>query len=190
MQTLYFDVAECPNGTLDLADRHRLDGNKDTGILLGASFISESGIAVYDEEDPGNIKGWNFNCGHIDANCPATMTNAKSLFSAAAEDLGDGSSADEGVVYTLVKPFIHPRRFSIMYIEFALANIGIDIDEFWSWLESIEVAPGITARRAWDRANDLSEDFAGFDSYFSLAKQHLGLTDAQAEMILESCIAK
>ena len=194
MQTLYFDVAECPTGTLDAAARHRLDGDATTGTLFGATLIAAAGEAVRGEpaegEEEGPVVGYNFNAGHVDANCAATFSNATALFAKAAQDLGDGSSADESVVYALVKPLIKPRRFSIMYIEFALADAGVDIEAFWSWLETIQVKPGITAKRSWDRANDLSEDFEGFDTYFAVAKDRLGLTDAQAERILEKCIAK
>lgn len=188
MQTLYFDVAECPTGSLSKQERHILDGDSGIGNLFGATLISETGVPVIGD-DGETVVGYNFSAGHADANCQANFSNAIAIFEKAAADLGDGSSADEDVVCSIVKKFMKPRMFSIMYIEFSLAEIGVDMSSFWGWLETIQIKPGITAKRAWDRANVLSDGFEGFNTYLSLAKQRLGLSDATAERILERCVS-
>lgn len=133
--------------------------------------------------------GWNFKAGRVDANCDATLANANALFAKAAEDLGDGSAADAETVYALVKPFIKPRTFSKLRLEMALANLGL-IAALDAWLASIELEPGYTAARAWNTANDISEDFPNYSQYLAAAKAQFGITDAQAEAILEQCVVK
>jgi len=135
------------------------------------------------------VVGWNFRAGRVDANCDATLANANALFAKAAEDLGDGIAADTETVYALVKPLIKPRTFRKIIIELALAEAGL-LPTLDAYLASIELKPGYTATRAWNTANDISEEFPNYDTFFAAAKSALGLTDAQAEAILAKCIAQ
>ena len=189
MQTLYFDVAECPTGTLSGAERYRIDAS--SGKLFGVTFIAGNGVAVH--EDPEDVEsavtGYNFNAGHTDSNCEISLSNAMQLFVMAAADLGSGETPDQDIVYSLVKPFIGGRTFSRMYLEIAIAGAGL-LNALDAYLASFEVSPGYSAARAWDRANVIREEFPGFDSYFAAAKKALGITDAQAEAILEQGVVK
>lgn len=191
MQTLFLGVADCPTGKLAQTERYRLDAAK--GRIFGATLIAAEGEAVADkpgEDDEGSlVSGYNFNAGHVDANCPTTLANATSLFGLAAADLGSGETPDPEIVYALVKPHIKPRTFSKLYLELALAELGL-IDALDAWLASFEVKPGYTAARAFDRANDISEVFPGFDKFFAAAKRQFGITDAQAESILAQCVVE
>ena len=75
------------------------------------------------------------------------------------------------------------RTFSRLYIEMAVAKLGL-IDQFDALLNNIELAPGYTAHRAFERANDISEDFPGFWEYVEQLRQALGLTMEQVNAIL------
>ena len=65
----------------------------------------------------------------------------------------------------------------------AVAKLGL-IDQFDALLNNIELAPGYTAHRAFERANDISEDFPGFWEYVEQLRQALGLTMEQVNAIL------
>lgn len=190
MQTLFLSVADCPTGTLSGAARYVLDAKDNR--LLGATLIAAQGEPVTNEPeaegDEPTVIGYNFNAGHIDANCPATLGNALALFGKASEDLGSGDTPDADIVYDLVRPLIKPRVFRKIMIELALAEAGI-LPALDAYLASIELKPGYTAARAWNTANELSEDFPNYDQYFAAAKKALGISDAQAEAILEKCVA-
>lgn len=189
MQTLFLSVADCPTGKLAQTERYRLDAAE--GRIFGATLIAAEGEAVADEPAGDGaeslVSGYNFRVGHTDANCPATLANATALFAAAALDLGTSETPDAETVYALVKPFIKPRTFSKLRLEIALAQMGL-LATLDAWLSSFEVAPGYTAARAFATAQDISEDFAGFDTFFAAAKQQFGITDAQAESILAQCV--
>ena len=58
----------------------------------------------------------------------------------------------------------HGRVFSRLYIELAVAKLGL-IEQFDALLKSIEIEPGYTAYRAFERANEISEDFPHFNEY-------------------------
>ena len=75
------------------------------------------------------------------------------------------------------------RIFSRLYIEMAVAKLGL-IDQFDALLKNIEIAPGYTAYRAFERANDISEDFPGFSEYVEQLRQALGLTMEQVQAVL------
>lgn len=75
------------------------------------------------------------------------------------------------------------RVFSRLYIEMAIAKLGL-IDQFDALLKRIELAPGYTAYRAFERANDISEDFPGFRDYLSQIQHELNITNEQVEAIL------
>ena len=79
----------------------------------------------------------------------------------------------------------HARVFSRLYLELAIAKLGL-IDRFDAFLKTIEIAPGYSAYRAFERANEISEDFPGFDEYLQGIKTEFGLTDQQVESVLES----
>ena len=190
MQILFLSAADCPTGTLSGAARYVLDAKDNR--LLGATLMAAQGEPVTNEpEAEGSVPtviGYNFNAGHIDANCPATLDNALALFGKASEDLGSGDTPDTDIVYDLVRPLIKPRVFRKIMIELALAEAGI-LPALDAYLASIELKPGYTAARAWNTANELSENFPNYDQYFAAAKKALGISDAQAEAILEKCVA-
>lgn len=79
----------------------------------------------------------------------------------------------------------HGRIFSRLYLEIAIAKLGL-IDRFDAFLKTIEIAPGYSAYRAFERANEISEDFPRFNEYLQSIKTEFGLTDQQVESILES----
>ena len=80
-----------------------------------------------------------------------------------------------------------PRVFSRLYLEIAIARLGI-IDQFDALLKSIEIEPGYTAYRAFERANEISESFPNFNQYVASIKTALGLTDEDVEEVLSSSV--
>ena len=46
----------------------------------------------------------------------------------------------------------------------AVAKLGL-IEQFDNLLKNIEIEPGYTAYRAFERANEISEDFPSFNRY-------------------------
>ncbi len=77
------------------------------------------------------------------------------------------------------------RIFSKLYIEMAVAKLGL-IEQFDNLLKNIEIEPGYTAYRAFERANEISEDFPSFNRYLQTIKTKFGLTDQQVEDVLTS----
>lgn len=71
----------------------------------------------------------------------------------------------------------------------AIARLGL-IDQFDNLLKNIEIAPGYTAYRAFERANDISEDFPGFVEYVEQIRQSLGLTMEQVQAVLNEAEMK
>ena len=81
------------------------------------------------------------------------------------------------------------KIFSRLYLEMAIARLGL-IDQFDALLKGIELAPGYTAYRAFERANDISEDFPGFAGYVEQIRQALGLTMEQVQAVLDEAEMK
>lgn len=79
------------------------------------------------------------------------------------------------------------RVFSRLYLEIAIAKLGL-IDQFDTLLKNIEIEPGYTAYRAFERANEISEDFPHFNEYIQTIKTSLGLTDQQIEQVLQQAV--
>lgn len=79
------------------------------------------------------------------------------------------------------------RIFSRLYLEIAIAKLGL-IEQFDALLKSIEIEPGYTAYRAFERANQISEDFPHFNEYLQTIKTSLGLTDQQVEAVLSQSV--
>ena len=81
-----------------------------------------------------------------------------------------------------------PRRvFSRLYLELAIAKLGL-IEQFDALLKSIEIEPGYTEYRAFERANEISERFPHFDEYIEVIKRELELTDQQVEEVLSASV--
>lgn len=82
-----------------------------------------------------------------------------------------------------------PRTFSILRLETAIFQMGLTT-AFDAFLDSQTVTnehgQTVPLRRFYDRANDLREDHPLFAQYFAAAKTALGITDEQAEAILEA----
>ena len=88
-------------------------------------------------------------------------------------------------VYTLViDPPAEPIRYSKLRLYAALVDAGL-WDALESWLETQTIG-GINAYTAFSLAQNLSNDYPGWDGYLAQIKSVLGLTDAQAEAILEA----
>ncbi len=88
--------------------------------------------------------------------------------------------------YIPTQPMLpHGRVFSRLYLELAIAKLGL-IDQFDALLKRIEIEPGYSAYRAFERANEISEDFPGFNEHLQTIKTELGLTDQQVESVLAS----
>ena len=85
--------------------------------------------------------------------------------------------------------FSEPKSYSKIRIEIELAKIG-KYSALETWLASVEIAPGYTALKAWSSAVVIQDDFEGFYTYLEAVKKALGITDKQAEDILNKCIAK
>ena len=58
------------------------------------------------------------------------------------------------------------------------------IEQFDELLKGIELEPGYTAYRAFERANTIREDFPHFGEYLEYIRNQLGLTVQEAEAIL------
>ena len=91
--------------------------------------------------------------------------------------------------YIPTQPSIQKGRiFSRLYLEMAIAKLGL-IGQFDNLLKNIEIEPGYTAYRAFERANEISEDFPHFNEYLQAIKTSLNLTDQQVESVLSSAVA-
>lgn len=75
-----------------------------------------------------------------------------------------------------------PRIFSKLYLILALQKRGL-YKQFKAMLASAGL--GVL----WIAANELSEGYAGFDSFVAQAKTALGLSDAEVEEILGEAVA-
>ena len=78
-----------------------------------------------------------------------------------------------------------PNIYSKLRLKIALAKLG-KLQALESWLASFEIVSGYSALAAWGDAQDISDGFEGFQQFYNTALQHLGLTNEQGELILES----
>ena len=81
-----------------------------------------------------------------------------------------------------------PRVFSKLKLKGAIATAGL-LPAFKEMLSGMEVAPGYTAKEAFDDAVNLSEAHPKFADAISIAKQILPVTDEQIEQILAASVA-
>lgn len=81
-----------------------------------------------------------------------------------------------------------PRVFSKLKLKGAIATAGL-LPAFKEMLSGMEVAPGYTAKEAFDDAVNLSEAHPKFADAVAVAKQILPVTDEQIEAILASSVA-
>ena len=72
-------------------------------------------------------------------------------------------------------------------IESELAKIG-KLDIFFEWLKSFDISPGYNAYRAYDTANDLSDDHPAFGQFYEAALSALGLEKADGDELLSRCM--
>lgn len=77
-----------------------------------------------------------------------------------------------------------PRMFSKLKLYAALARAGL-WDGLKAWLES-QTVDGVNAYVAFSLAQELRDDHPLFAAWYSAAKAQLGVTDAQAEEILQA----
>ena len=76
-----------------------------------------------------------------------------------------------------------PRTFSQLKLYVALATRGL-WNSLKSWLEAQNLN-GVNAYVAFDKAKELREDHPLFQQWFTAAKSALGISDAEAEAILD-----
>lgn len=81
-----------------------------------------------------------------------------------------------------------PRVFSKLKLKGAIATAGL-LPAFKEMLSGMEVAPGYTAKEAFDDAVNLSEAHPKFADAVAVAKQILPVTDEQIEAILAASVA-
>ena len=81
-----------------------------------------------------------------------------------------------------------PRVFSKLKLKGAIATAGL-LPAFKELLSGMEVAPGYTAKEAFDDAVNLSEAHPKFADAIAVAKQTLPVTDEQIEAILAASVA-
>lgn len=81
-----------------------------------------------------------------------------------------------------------PRVFSKLKLKGAIATAGL-LPAFKEMLSGMEVAPGYTAKEAFDDAVNLSEAHPKFADAIAVAKQILPVTDEQIEAILAASVA-
>lgn len=81
-----------------------------------------------------------------------------------------------------------PRVFSKLKLKGAIATAGL-LPAFKEMLSGMEVAPGYTAKEAFDDAVNLSEAHPKFADAVAVAKQILPVTDEQIESILAASVA-
>ena len=81
-----------------------------------------------------------------------------------------------------------PRVFSKLKLKGAIATAGL-LPAFKELLSGMEVAPGYTAKEAFDDAVNLSEAHPKFADAITVAKQTLPVTDEQIEAILAASVA-
>ena len=97
--------------------------------------------------------------------------------------------------WTLVKikaedqPETSATSYSRIFLKIALANIG-KLEAFENLLQTIEIAPGYTAKQAFDDANVIRTDFPKFDEYLNQICTALEIDPPTRLQILNSCIAK
>ena len=72
-------------------------------------------------------------------------------------------------------------------VEAELAKIG-KLDQFFDWLKSFDISPGYNAYRAYDTANDLSDEHPAFGQFYEAALTVLGLSREDGDALLERCI--
>lgn len=88
-------------------------------------------------------------------------------------------------VYALApNPPPPPRKFSKLKLYAALTQAGL-WDALDAWLKTLTIG-GVNASTAFALAQDLSEDYPGWDDYIAAAKTALGVTDEQVAAILEA----
>ena len=83
------------------------------------------------------------------------------LYAVAYDPIGSGRTYIETNEYIPTESSDSHRTFSRLYLELEIAKLGL-IEQFDTLLKSIEIAPGYTAYRAFERANEISEDFPNF----------------------------
>lgn len=89
--------------------------------------------------------------------------------------------------YTAIEnPPAPPRKFSKLKLYAILEGMGL-----WGALETwlkTQTVEGVNAFTAFSLAQDLSEDYPGWDQYLAAAKAALGVTDDKVELILEAAL--
>lgn len=85
----------------------------------------------------------------------------------------------------------HDRVFSKLKLEMVLFNMGL-LDRLDAFVDSQtipnELGQMMPLRRAYNTANEFSEDNQYFSEYFGYAKEALGVDDETAKAILEKCV--
>ena len=103
----------------------------------------------------------------------------------------DSDEAPTRIVQSWVEvadPPAPPRVFSKLKLKGAIATAGL-LPAFKEMLSGMEVAPGYTAKEAFDDAVNLSEAHPKFADAVAVAKQILPVTDEQIEAILAASVA-
>lgn len=103
----------------------------------------------------------------------------------------DDAGAPTAIVESWVEvqdPPPPPRVFSKLKLKGAIATAGL-LPAFKELLSGMEVAPGYTAKEAFDDAVNLSEAHPKFADAVAVAKQILPVTDEQIEAILAASVA-
>ena len=96
-------------------------------------------------------------------------------------------------VYDYEKDARPPRVFSKLKLELVLFNLGL-LDALDAFVDSQtienEMGQKMPLRRAYNTANEFSEDNEYFAPYLGFAKEALGVDDAVVDEILNRCVVE
>lgn len=79
------------------------------------------------------------------------------------------------------------RTYSKLKLYVVLSKAGL-WPRLSEWMETVVTDDGISAKLAFDMANEISDSHPLFDKFFSDAKTAIGIKDETADLLLDQCV--